>query len=100
MSFKSEVRPKQYRIGEKIAKILSDPSTLNAPAQEIATVKQHLARNLGSDPFDWPIVDHFFAKVYDSGASPAYPYEPRYELKRVRPKWSLEQDDLLSFEDD
>lgn len=97
MSFKSETKIDRRRTGESLARILADRSTYNAPSEEIATVKRHLARNLDFAPFDWAVVDQFdglICETEDDG--PLHPNDPRYEIRRSRPKWSIAQNELLN----
>ncbi|HYF35115.1 MAG TPA: hypothetical protein VD994_07505 [Prosthecobacter sp.] len=99
MAFRSENRIPKRRPGQKLADSLT-AAALNAPAEELAQIEQHIGRNLGAEVLDWPIVDHFLGKVYNSSAQPLYPASPRYEIKRSQPTWTLKAKDLLTVEDD
>src|ERR1041385_6324742 len=97
MSFKSEQAiPERRRAGASLSRALADPRTLNAPIDDIESIKQHIGRNLGPDATDWVVVLHFLGKIYNTSAGgPKFPNDPRYEVMKLRIGGALDTDDLL-----
>lgn len=96
MNFGSEFAPSKLRSGDPISKAIS-PSRINESSDAIREIGQHMGRNLGPTVQSWNVVNHFLARIYQSGSQAKYS-DARYEVEVQQVKWSLATDDLIDTE--